>query len=326
VEIDRIALIALACLVAPVPLSYAVEALRRPPSRPSGLAWAPGIPVAEVDLGGVGVRYVKTGAGPNLVLLHTLRTQLDIFQKALPALATRFTVHAFDYPGHGWSDIPNSAYAPEDFYLWAERFLERLDIRHATLAGISIGGTIALVLAARQNPRVARVIAINPYDYFPAGGIRVSSLTARLILGPADVPVLGPTLMRLRSRFVTDRIMEGGVASADALPPDLLRELYETGARPGHYQGFLSLLAHEHLWPKARDEYARIAVPTLLVYGDEDWAPAAERERERNLLPRAEAATIPAGGHFLSLDRPRELEELIARFAAGTGTRDSSRK
>jgi len=35
------------------------------------------------------------------------------------------------------------------------------------------------------------VIAINPYDYWPSGGIRKSSLMARLILGPAGVPILG---------------------------------------------------------------------------------------------------------------------------------------
>ena len=103
------------------------------------------------------------------------------------------------------------------FRSWTAAFLDRLGIEQACLAGISIGGTIALVLAARQNARISRVISINPYDYWPAGGIRKSSLLASLILGPSGAPILGATLMRLRNRFVSDRIMEGGVASADAL-------------------------------------------------------------------------------------------------------------
>jgi pimeloyl-ACP methyl ester carboxylesterase len=165
--------------VALVVLSYIVEALRSAPKRPEALVWAPRIPIEYVDLGGIRVRCIKTGVGPNLVLLHTLRTQLDMFEKIIPELAKHFTVHAFDYPGHGWSDIPNAAYAPEDFYQWTAAYLDKVDIRQAAIVGISIGGTISLVLAARQNPRVTRVIAVNPYDYWPAGGIRKSSLARR---------------------------------------------------------------------------------------------------------------------------------------------------
>jgi pimeloyl-ACP methyl ester carboxylesterase len=241
-------------------------------------------------------------------------TQLDIFQKIIPELAERFTVYACDYPGHGWSDIPHAEYAPEDFYQWTEAFLETVDIDEACVVGLSIGGTIALVLAARRNPRVTRVVAINPYDYPPAGGIRSSSLIARLILGPAGVPILGATLMRLRNRFVSDTIMSGGVTAPGALSPDLRAELYEVGERRGHYQAFLNLLAHERRWSEARKIYPQIRVPTLLVYGEQDWAPVAERERTGGLIPGAAVTTVAEGSHFLSLDRPAELTDLIVRF------------
>jgi len=302
-------------LVAMVVLSYIVEALRSAPKRPETLVWAPKIPIEYADLGGMRVRCIRTGVGPNLVLLHTLRTQLDIFEKIIPELEKRFTVHAFDYPGHGWSDIPKATYAPEDFYQWTAAYLDRIDIRQATIVGISIGATISLVLAARQNPRVTRVIAVNPYDYWPAGGIRKSSLAARLILTPSGVPVLGATIMRLRNRYVSDRIFEGGLAATDALPKELAQELYEVGARPGHYQSFLSLLAHERLWPKARNEYASIQVPVLLIYGEQDWAPPVERERTRSLIPNVATEIVRNGNHFLPLDRPRELQHLIVGFA-----------
>jgi pimeloyl-ACP methyl ester carboxylesterase len=106
---------ALAALVGLVAISYVVEALRSVPERPGKLAWAPDVAIQYADIGGTKVRYVKTGAGPNLVLLHTLRTQLDIFQGLIPEFARQFTVYAYDYPGHGWSDIPEASYAPEDF-------------------------------------------------------------------------------------------------------------------------------------------------------------------------------------------------------------------
>ena len=53
---------------------------------------------------------------------------------------------------------------------------------------------------------MTRVIAVNPYDYWPVGGIRKSSLAARLVLTPSGVPVLGATIMRLRNRFLSDRM------------------------------------------------------------------------------------------------------------------------
>jgi pimeloyl-ACP methyl ester carboxylesterase len=316
VDTSSIAVIALAGLLALIIVSYLVEALRPKPSPPASLGWAPSVPVEYADLDGVKVRFIRTGSGPNLVLLHTLRTQLDIFQKIIPELAKHFTIYAYDYPGHGWSDIPKAEYAPEDFYKWTAAFLDKLDIRQANIAGISIGGTIALVLAARQNPRITRVISINPYDYWPAGGVRKSSLMARLILGPAGIPILGATLMRLRNRIVSDKIMEGGVASKNALSSGLAKELYDSGERPGHYRGFLSLLAHERRWPEARKEYPHIKVPVLLVYGDKDWAPIKAREYDRSLIPGMTVETVRDGRHFLSLDRPQDLQRLILRFAA----------
>ena len=88
-NMSSILIAVLAFLVALVVLSYIVEALRSAPKRPETLIWAPKIPIEYVDLGGIRVRCIRTGVGPNLVLLHTLRTQLD-------------SVHAFDYPALGW--------------------------------------------------------------------------------------------------------------------------------------------------------------------------------------------------------------------------------
>ena len=302
-----------ASFAALVGMSYAVEALRARPKPPERLRWAPKVSIEYLTVDGLRLRYIKVGSGPPIVLLHTLRTQLDIFQSLIPQLSPHFTVYAWDYPGHGWSDIPCSAYTPEDFYRWTASFLDALHIDEVTLAGISIGGTIALVLAAREHPRIARVVAINPYDYPPQGGIRHSSLTARVILGPASVPVLGATLMRLRTRFVSDWIMEGGVTAADSLGSELKEELYEVGARAGHYKAFLSLLSHERFWSRAKEEYPRIEVPTLLVYGSQDWAPEPLRQDVRRRIPTAANVDLN-GGHFLSLDQPQALADLIANF------------
>ena len=88
------------------------EALRIAPKTPEQLYWAPEIPIRYFDFDGNRIRYIRTGSGPNLVLLHTLRTQLDIFEKLVPLVEKSFTVYALDYPGHGFSAFRRPITAP----------------------------------------------------------------------------------------------------------------------------------------------------------------------------------------------------------------------
>src|ERR687895_1751087 len=56
--------------------SLVVEAMRAEPDKPAVLSWAPDLPIQYTLVDGIRLRYVKTGDGPPLVLLHTLRTHL----------------------------------------------------------------------------------------------------------------------------------------------------------------------------------------------------------------------------------------------------------
>ncbi len=55
------------------------------------------------------LRYSRTGSGEPLVLLHTIRTQLEYFREIIPILARHFTVYAVDLPGHGYSSVNTTA-------------------------------------------------------------------------------------------------------------------------------------------------------------------------------------------------------------------------
>ena len=286
-------------------ISMFVEALRRPPKPPEKLAWAPGIPIRYVSVGGVKLRYIKAGAGPNLVLLHTLRTQLDIFQKVIPELSREFTVYAPDYPGHGYSDIPKAEYDANFFVRVVEGFLDALNLHDVTLCGVSIGGSICLILAGRRNSRVSRVVAINPYDYAKGRGMARSSLLGWMIVTTSRIPIVGETVMRLRNFIITKAVLNGEVANRESIPPELLEEMYLVGNQPGHYRAFISLLRNAPSWEAAAKVYGNIiGVPVRLVWGDRDWAKQSERERDKQLIPQAETATIENGGHFLPLDQP----------------------
>jgi len=297
-------------------VSFVVEAIRPAPKPPATLGWDADIPIDTLEVGGNRLRYIKTGKGPALVLLHTLRTQLDLFEKVVPELAQHFTVYALDYPGHGYSDIPQARYDAAFFTQAVEGFLERLDLRDVTLAGVSIGGSIALIVAARHNPRIARIVAINPYDYAKGRGMARSSILGWIVTNASLVPVVGETVMRLRNFLIMRTVLRGGVADPSSISPALMKEMYLVGNRPGHYRAFLSLLRNAESWEEATESYGRTEIPVLLVWGDQDWARAPERDHDRTLIPNVEMTTIEGGGHFLPLDQPRALSELIIGFAA----------
>jgi pimeloyl-ACP methyl ester carboxylesterase len=297
-------------------LSFVVEAMRPVPPAPVRLSWAPDIPIQYVSANGVRLRYIKTGEGPSLVLLHTLRTQLDLFGKVVPDLAKSFTVYAVDYPGHGYSDIPPAKYDAAYFVETIEDFLKALDLHDVTLAGVSIGASISLSIAARNNSRVSRVVAMNPYDYAKGRGMARSSVLARLIVALADMPVLGDTVMRLRQFFIMKSVLNGGVADPERIPPELLKEMYLVGNRKGHYRAFLNLLRNAETWQTAAEAYPKIRIPVLLLWGARDWSRPDEREYDRQIVPGAKMATVEDGGHFLPLDRPDAVIEHLLSIQA----------
>ena len=186
-----------------------------------------------------------------------------------------------------------------------EGFLDALNLRDVTLCGVSIGGSICLILAGRRNSRVSRVVAINPYDYAKGRGMARSSLLGWMIVTTSRIPIVGETVMRLRNFIITKAVLNGGVANRESIPPELLEEMYLVGNQPGHYRAFISLLRNAPSWEAAAKVYGNIiGVPVRLVWGDRDWAKQSERERDKQLIPQAETATIENGGHFLPLDQP----------------------
>jgi pimeloyl-ACP methyl ester carboxylesterase len=255
------------------------------------------------------LRYRQVGSGPPLVLLHTLRTQLDYFQKIVPALQERYTVYAVDLPGHGRSSILPVEYDEALFRDSMVEFLDRLDLQGVTLAGESIGGTIALTVAAAAPKRVARVVAINPYDYGEkfGGGIRRGSggwviaffqWFGRFTLEPS--PLLATALA-------------GGLLDRSNLPAGLFAELRSSGGRRGYRAMEASLFGNWRSWVAARQHYKAVRAPVTLVYSDRDWSLPSERERNFTVLRPERTILIDGAGHFVSLERPGAVIDAITQ-------------
>ena len=139
--------------------------------------WSPSGEIEYATLaGGTRLRYLKTGSGPTLILLHTVRTQLDHFQFVIPKIMHAFTVYAIDLPGMGWSDItPGTSYTESAMRRAIVEILTTLDIDEFTLAGESMGATVSLTASTELGDRVRGVIAFNPYDYPKASAEPIGS-------------------------------------------------------------------------------------------------------------------------------------------------------
>jgi len=263
---------------------------------------------------GLALRHEKTGAGPPLLLMHTIRTQLEYFRSLAPVLARSYTVHAIDLPGHGHSPIDPLARFDEPYLRQGViGFIEKLDLTDVTLVGESIGGALALTVAAAIPQRIRRVFAINPYDYETrfGDGIRRGNWFANFIIGSLQIPLLGAVNAALENRMVLGKIMGGGYHDPRKLPSDLLTEFDQVAHRPGYKRAARKVLAGWRSWSKARDQYRGVSAPVTLIYGDSDWSRPNERERTRALLPDARLVTLEDTGHFSAVENPSELARII---------------
>lgn len=274
-----------------------------------------GVEAAFVKLSDrLSLRYEKTGSGPPLVLLHTIRTQLEYFRDLAPLLAQKYTVYAVDLPGLGQSSIDGSAAFDEPYLRKAVvRFLEAADLRNVTLVGESIGAVLSLTAAAEVPDRVRAVYALNTYDYETryGDGIRRGNWFANVIIGSLQVPVFGAIGGALENKLILGKIMGGGYADPRKLPADLLAEFDKTSRRPGYRSAARKLLAGWRSWAKAREQYAGVKAPVTLIYGDKDWSKLPERERTKDALTNARLFTLKSTGHFSSVENPREVASII---------------
>jgi pimeloyl-ACP methyl ester carboxylesterase len=209
---------------------------------------------------GTRLRYLKTGSGPTpLILLHTVRTQLDHFQLMIPRLMQAFTVYAIDLPGMGWSDItPNASYTEPALRRALVEFVTVLDITDAVLAGESMGATVSLSASTELHVRVRAVVACNPYDY--SQGVARANRVASIYIGSSRLPGVGSVVTRMENEPVLGMVLRGGLRDGRKAPRSLPRR-----AAPG--------------WPSSRIRTRRAR--GLPQRRQHDRRPSALRPRQR---------------------------------------------
>lgn len=256
------------------------------------------------------LRYLKIGTGEPLVLIHTVRTQLDLFQRLIPKLTGRYTVYALDLPGFGWSDIvPSADYTEPTLRAKVLELIETLGLQEATLVGESIGAVLALTLSTEPAMKPKRVVAINAYDYLP--GLERANLLAWFIIKSVRAPIVGRLFAAMENRAILSGIVSGGFHDPRRLPTTFVDELSRSGARSGYSRVARSVYRALPSFVSARSRYPTISVPVTLVFGGDDWSRLSERKADEAIIPGAKLITIDDTGHFASMESPEACAQII---------------
>lgn len=271
--------------------------------------------ISELQIDGErSIRYLKAGNGNPLILLHTIRTQLDYFEEVIPQLANHFTVYAIDLPGHGYATIDTKANYDEPYFRSAViAFIEKLNLTSVTLVGESIGAVLALTVASQLPARVKQVVSSNTYDYDLryGDGVRRGNFLANFVIGQFAIPYVGAMVAAMENILLLGIIMKGGLKNRSWMPEKLLSEFDRVGRRKGYRYVERSTFAGWQSWSKARSLYAKVKAPVKLVYGENDWSTDAERQRTASELGGVKISTIANTGHFAFVDNPQKMTEIV---------------
>jgi len=264
----------------------------------------------ELVVGGVEVHVADWGRSfdrslPTALLIHGAGMDHTVWALQGRALAFHGTnALAPDLPGHGRSEASEGFGATiGERAAWLGRLVDEFGVDRIDLVGHSMGGLIALALAAR-DPRVRRLVLVGTAARMP---VHPDLLQA----ARGDLPKAAALIVDWA--FAAERKLGGQAVPGAWTPMAAMRLLL--ASRPGVLAGDLT----------ACDAYgggeaaARQAdMPALVVTGAEDrMTPPRAGKQLAELLPRGRFLAFSGAGHMPMVERPRELLAELRRFLAG---------
>jgi pimeloyl-ACP methyl ester carboxylesterase len=257
--------------------------------------------VGVIESSGLNIAYERVGQGPPLILVHGAADDSRSWRPQLEGLADEFTVVAWDEPGAGRSSDLPEGFELADYAHCLAALIETLELGPAHIAGLSWGGTVVLELYRRHPELVATLIMIDTYagwkGSLPADEVRARVAGARQMLAApsehVDLTFPGLFAHDPPARLVP---MLAAIAS-DVRPATLVHQL--------------TLMAEaDH-----RDLLPRIAVPTLLLWGELDVrSPLSVAHQFDEAIPGTELIVIEGAGHASNLEQPEQVNRAVREF------------
>jgi pimeloyl-ACP methyl ester carboxylesterase len=261
------------------------------------------------DRAGVRLHYVEDGEGVPLLLLHGFPLASQSFRHTLGAFAYGVRTIAIDHRGFGESALgPDAASTMEMLASDALALLDHLKIKVAFVAGVSMGGYVAMALAKLAPDRVNGLVLIDTQAFPDDEAAREKREATALdvlahgsgVLVSAMLPKLFSAKVDAATRSETEAIIRGTnpAAAAAALRGMALRE-------------------------DAHDVLAKFEGPALVVVGEKDEiTPLAKAEAMLEKLARGRLEILPGAGHLSNQEAPEAFHRVLYPFLGSGSTLD----
>ncbi|HEV8462560.1 MAG TPA: alpha/beta hydrolase [Gaiellaceae bacterium] len=251
------------------------------------------MPYAELDA--VRLYYERAGSGePELFFIHGWCCDRTSFQPQFEHFARTHAVTALDLRGCGRSDRPDDDYALSDFADDIAQFCAELGISKPVFVGHSLGGMIAVELAARYPslPRALVLVDPGPIDPLPAT-VKIFNAFADALAGPQGEDVRRHWIGDMGAR---DEELACAIVELMCAVPLPVATAVVRGINAWNGAGAFGLCD----------------VPTLLLRSYLDETPDAIRLRA--IKPDLEVGITVGAGHFHQLEVPEQVNAMIERF------------
>lgn len=254
------------------------------------------------------------GRGPDVILIPGLASTPEIWKRTADRLDDRHTVHLVSIRGFG--DVPVAANAQGEIAGPAaaelRRYINARRLSAPAVIGHSMGGLIALRLAADAGPQVGRVMVVDASPFFPAlisPGATVGDVEPIARIAYQAILFLGDEALRSQGTMLGESF--GG--AADSVFGSLG---WQGGDRGTLAQGLYEVMTTDLRW-----RLPEITAPVTVVYG---WSEDAASPRARidrlfrssfaSLREPARFEPIAGAEHMVMIDQPGRFEAAVTRF------------
>ena len=255
-----------------------------------------------VEVGGLRIAFRRLGQGPPLLMLHGGVSDGREWRPQMERLADEYDVVAWDAPGCGGSEDPPEGFRLSDYADRAAGLARALGLVRPHVLGLSFGAGLALELY-RRHPLLPRTLVLASAYAGWAGSLPPGEVAARLAgaLAQAERPVA-----EWAREWLADLI-------AGDMPREDVQELLRItlDARPAGMRAMARAFAEADL----RDALPRIAVPTLLLYGElDERAPLAVAHELHATIPGSTLVVMSGVGHQSNLEAPDRFTDEVRAF------------
>lgn len=264
----------------------------------------------RLEVNGVHYRVRVVGEGPALMLLHGFTGDLHTWDRFVPTFARTYRTITVDLIGHGGTDAPAD---PERYRM--ERCIEDLDavlevlgVDRVNLLGYSMGGRVAMHVAAAMPEKVSTLVLESASPGIADEAERAARVVSDEALADAierdGVPAFVERWERL-PMFTTQ----------EQLPEEVRRAVREQRLR-NKAVGLANSLRGmgAGVQRSLMDVLAGLSIPTLLIAGESDEKYSAMMRDMAAIMPNARVVIYPGVGHTVHLERPVEFENTVVKF------------